>query len=439
MACAGVEAGGVLWRVLGSDREALTAQLGSVVGDIEAGRLKDQKSGRRKQLYDVRLGDGSEHLLKVNHYVGLAACWRRLRGSKARREERLARTAHGRGLPTPLPVAWGERHRGGRLEACFLLVPRLAGVADLMQLQNDRSLSRRSRLALAAAFGRLARQVHQAGLRQDDFAPNNFLARLGPEPELFVIDFERARMRSGPVPRAACVPALVRLDRRLPEVSNAERWRFLLAYTGSRRAARCWWRELAGLAPRVALEDLAHLRRTTTRKGRRFEPVPAVEGFGWERRDGASRTLRRQGSETASTWTRRVPAASRRRGRELWAMANLLWLRGLAPRPRAWLHGQMGAALVFEPLDDAQRLSELTHPARLVGALEKLLGRLLALGRLLPELTAHEIAVLDADAAHPRLGLLAPERMVVGDALPPESRLREARDRARALLASCGS
>jgi hypothetical protein len=424
---------GVGWHLEQADAESLSPLLARLMRDLDRGRLENQKSGRRKELYAVELEKRGEHLLKVNRYPGASGWWRRLRGSKARREQRIAREVARRGLPAPVPSAWGERGRL-RLDSCYLLVPRLEDVVDLAVLESDRTLPPASRRNLASAFGALSRRVHEAGLQQDDFAPNNFLVRLAPVPELFVIDFERARLRRGPVPHERRLDALVRLDRRLPGVSNAERWRFLVAYAGDTQAARSWWIELATIAPRVAARDLARMRRTTTGEGRRIRRVRRGELAGWARHEADLDALLRAGAKDHSAWRRAYPSRSRGQGRDLWAAAHLLWLRGLGARPLALLHDVSGATLWLERAEAARGLHEARGNEPLQSAIVHLLGRLLGLGSLDPALGPEDIGVIGSSAAGLRAVLLAPERLRIGDALAPAHRLREATRIARSIV-----
>jgi hypothetical protein len=426
---------GVSWRLDRAEKQSLCPLLARLVRDVEAGRLQNQKSGRRKELYAVELEGRGEHLLKVNRYPDADGWWRRLRGSKARREQRIAHEIARRGLPVPLPIAWGERVRG-KLEACYLLVPCLVEVVDLSTLESDRTLSQTSRRALASAFGALSRRVHDAGLQQDDFAPNNFLVRLVPQPELYVIDFERARLRVGPVPHPHRLNALARLDRRLAGVSNSERWRFLLAYAGDSDTARRWWLELAAAAPRVAGRDIARLRRTTTREGRRIRRVRAGEISGWARRETElDALLEADDLRQPGAWGRHYQDHSPRDARDLWAAAHLLWLRGLGARPLALLRGTHGTTLWLECEDGARDLDEAREDDGIGAATTKLLGRLLALASLDPGLERRDIGVIGSDPAHLRAVLLAPERLEIGLAPAPSDRLREARRLAHRVIA----
>jgi tRNA A-37 threonylcarbamoyl transferase component Bud32 len=411
-------------------------RLAALVADLEAGRLANRKSSRRKALHAVSLAPGGapDHLLKVNRYAGLDAWRHRFAGSKARREVTRARAVARRGIPTPLPVAWGERSAGGRLRACFLLVPLLRGAADLEALERAPDLSPGERRALARAFGALARRVHDAGVYQDDFAPNNFLARRGTPPELWMIDFERVRLRRGPVSERERLHMLGKLERRVPGASAAERVEFLRAYeAGDRAALRARWRALAELAPRLARHDLARAARTASHEGRRFTIVRAAGVRGWARRDAPPAALVAGEGGGVGLWRVRRPAS---RARELWAAGNLLWLRGLGPLPLACLVRGGEAELRLARAPGEAPLVELAEPGRASAALAKLVGRLLALGAL--EAPAPTEIVMATGARGGLTALLAaPDRLRVGTAAPPGARLALARGLTRALLEGC--
>ena len=415
-------------------------RLAELVADLEAGRLANRKSGRRKELYAVALGEGGapDHLLKVNRYTGLDAWLHRLRGSKARREVVRAREVARRGIPTPLPVAWGERWAGGRLRTCFLLVPLLRDAADLEVLERDASLTARERRALARAFGALSRRAHDAGIFQDDFAPNNFLARRGAPPELWMIDFERVRLRRSSVSERARLHMLGKLERRLPGARAAERVDFLTAYeAGDRGLLRARWHALAEQAPRLARRDLARLARTTASGGRRYAPLRAEGVEGWARRDAPLAALLATDGGGTCAWRISRPGLRSARGRELWAVANLLWLRGLAPRPLACLVRGDGAELCLSRAPEETLLGDLAAPERVRAALATLVGRLLALGSLEAVPTPSEIVLAPGARGSATALLMTPDRLRVGAAAPPQERLALARRVTREILERC--
>jgi hypothetical protein len=369
------------------------------------------KSGRRKELYRLAIErEAPDYLLKVNRYERGAGGIRRLRRSKARRELAVAEALQARGIETPLPFAAGEARALGRLTCCYLLIPVLDGARDFMELWSGTGISRAERAGWAIALGQLSRRLHDAGLLQEDFAPNNFLSYRDDPPRILPIDFERARIRRalGPGDRRRM---LAELDRHLAGASTAYRMRFLRAYAGGdRRAARRWWRRLPPASARLAALDLAHLRRTSTVDGRRFRNAAWNDWSGWVVRDAPelalaeSRTAGPDAADPPETrsilvesdgllWRGSGPA-SRRRARDLWATAHMLWARGgLVPRPVACVTrgGEMRLWLARDPASQTLLQSCDSPEARRAAIV--LVDRLLALGRLDPWLSTRKIAL----------------------------------------------
>lgn len=353
---------GVAWWLADAAPGSALERAARALAALRAGKLENRRTGRRKELYALRLDSlpGSEdagapdHLLKVSRYRGGAAWRKRLRGSKARRELALAEAVSRRGIPTPVPLAAGEE-RGARLRSCYLLVPFLEGATDLLALWRERALPPAERRELVVAFARLVRAMHDAGVLQEDLAPNNFLARRASRLELFAIDFERTRLRAGLSERER-VALLAKLERFFATAPDTDRWRFLRAYGGA--TARRLAHHLEERAPRRAHADAARLGRTALRAGRRF--TPAVHGAwrGFERRDAdpaviAAALEARQAPllDLPNAWLVGWSGVAPRELRRRWLVANLLHLRGgLAPLPLGcWSDGRDARLLLAAP------------------------------------------------------------------------------------------
>jgi hypothetical protein len=359
---------------------------------LETGAV-DLKRGRRKQMYRLTLaGEERAYLLKVNRYERGAGGIRRLR--------------------RPQPFAAGEARAGGRLNSCYLLIPVLKGVRDLKDLWFRDGVRRAEHSAWATALGQLSRRLHDAGLLQADFAPNNFLFRPGDPPQLLPVDFERARIRRD-LGAGARGRMLAKLDRHLAGASATDRMRFLRAYAGGdRRAARRWWRHLTSVAARLAARDLARLRRTSTAAGRRMQCVAWNEWSGWARADAPEPERARAEARTAGPDAARPPdtvgilvepdaglwrgsgGASRAAARSLWAAGHMLWARGLAPRPVACVtrDGELRFWLARDPTSRTLLQCSDSEEARRAAIV--LVDRLLALGRLDSWLSTRKIALV---------------------------------------------
>lgn len=236
------------------------------------------------------LGSWSERL---GGFFRLAGRWRYLLRSKARKESEAQVVAYQKGVPTILPLAVADRKRFGLAAGSFVIfdwegqsqsMDELvrAAVASRSTSQGARGFSRLRKIALA--YGRFARFVHDAGVLQDDFDPNNVLVRFeGDKPLFRLIDFERvdpsrflrAEDRAWSLAKAA---------RRTRGVPEALRRAFLSGYfegTDSSGALWAWHeneigsrRSFLGLLEEARLHlvvrDACRMRRNSTTVNRNF-------------------------------------------------------------------------------------------------------------------------------------------------------------------------
>ncbi len=421
--------------------QPLLARALAALADAEA-----LESPGPKGLYRLALaGAKPDFLLKVRRYGRRGAWPGRLRTGRARRELALASALARREVAVAVPLAAGERRRAGLLRACYLLVPIVDGAEDLARLWRAGEVASRERRAWATALGRLARRLHELGLDQADFAPNNFLVLRGEPPRLLPVDFERARLR-GRLGARARGRMLADLDGRLEGCGAATRLRLLVAYSGGERAAaRRQWRRAELEAARLAARELDHLRRAGTRESRRFQPFASGGWRGWARRDTAllglvardlaADTERRPSASAAprieacgALWRWSASGVGPREARRVWAAAQLLWQRGgLTPLPLA-LARRFGEAQLWLARDPAvRRLDELAGVAPARWAAVVLIDRLLALGRLAPRLDAGSVALAAAPGGRWRAVLLDPSAWRPGRPVRRERRARARR------------
>jgi tRNA A-37 threonylcarbamoyl transferase component Bud32 len=166
----------------------------------------------------------------------LKQCARR---SKAKRAALNALELTAAGIPTAAPLAWGVR-RGWELRARSVLVMEdLAGAVDLGRWKGDR-------LPVIGRIGRLIGNLHRAGFRHRDLKPTNLL--ITPDGSPYLIDLDGLR-RPGAVPRAGAVADVVKLARRMVELSTLspkEAALFVAGYASARDGSprRRWWKSL---------------------------------------------------------------------------------------------------------------------------------------------------------------------------------------------------
>ncbi len=442
------EVAGVRWWLsAGSDAAALKPRLERALQQLDG--AEDLRSGRRKRLFRLALGAGGgpDHLLKRCGYPPSRGWLQHARGSKARRELSIAESLARRGVPVVVPLAAGERRRAGRLIECFLLVPLLEAAIDLRRLWNDPALTGSERRHLVTSLGEILRHAHSAGLYQDDLAPNNVLATGGSTAGLRLVDFERARLRPRLGTRARR-RTLAKLARAAAAVSSAQRLRFLRAYAGTSAEARRWWERLRAEAPQLARRDDMRMRRTATRDGRRFQRIERGDWRGFALR-GAEPGPALAGLSAApppaagsarieiadGVWRVIYPRLSAGRARRLWARANTLAARGLAPVPLALLSDPHRTLLVVEPGAGARPLGLLASGDTERRAAARLLVELEGLGELREGLSAEAFALVRTGVARLGAQIVAPHAFCFGG----RSGSRRSHGVAARLLASLAS
>jgi hypothetical protein len=411
------------WLRAGEDPARLAPLLEHALGRLAS--AADLRSGRRKRLYHLGLesGERPDHLLKRNAYPPSRG-WRHAAGrSKARRELAVAEGLAARGVAVVVPLAAGERRCKGRLVECFLLVELVSGARDLRRVWSDPCLPPSRRRQLARALGALVREAHAAGLDQDDLAPNNVLVSAETD-ALRLVDFERARLRSRTGLRGRR-RSLAKLARAAAGVPSSQRLRFLRAYAGDPGEARLWWNRLRDEAPRLARRDDARMCRVATRDGRRFEPI-ARSGWRGHARRGVDpeRLLARLGpgphaggmriEVDAPAWRVVYPRLPARRAARVWARANTLAARGLAPAPLALLSDDARTVLLLELPAGARRMGEGVCAPAERRATARLLAELGAIGSLAPGLGSDALAFVGSASGALRALLVAPDGVRLG-------------------------
>jgi tRNA A-37 threonylcarbamoyl transferase component Bud32 len=222
----------------------------------------------RKRFYRIA-PDGVGPALFVKVFT-VSGAWPRLRSllrpSKARREARTAEAVRARGFEVAGPVAVGEERCWGTLRRSFSVVAELQG-RDLLDRLADLRTTPEERRGLVVAFGAFARRLHDAGIDQDDFSPNNFLVDTAGN--FVLLDFERCRV--GPELGDRRWTLLAKLHRHELSVSRTDRLRFLRAYLGEGahpRARRAAWREIERAFWRIRRRDARRAARAAFRIGR---------------------------------------------------------------------------------------------------------------------------------------------------------------------------
>jgi UDP-glucose:(heptosyl)LPS alpha-1,3-glucosyltransferase len=173
------------------------------------------------------------------------------------------------GIATSPPVAFAARRRWGLEWEGLTVSADLAGCVSLEEFLRTRisqpgrrSATERAFLQrLARALARMARSLHRQGVNHQDFYLGHFFIPaeqpLKEEPRLFLVDLQRL-VRRRAVPRRYLVKDLGQLlysASELPQVSRADKMRFLRLYLGERPLsprAKKLARAVIGKAGRIA-------------------------------------------------------------------------------------------------------------------------------------------------------------------------------------------
>ncbi len=264
----------IRWWVYGPHTPKLDALLADPEAVLAGPGILARELVGRKRFFRVDGGDAEPALfVKVFSLPPGAKRIRYfLRPSKARRERAIAARVARLGFEVAAPLAVGERRRFGVLDRSYSVIREVAA-RDLVRLLGEGGLSGAERRTLLERFGRLARALHEAGVDQDDFAPNNFLAR--PDGSFVLIDFERCHVRRGPLGDARFTQ-LAKLHRRDLGVSRSDRLRFLRAYLGEqagRQERRAAWLRIWPEFRRIRGHDARHAEASAFSEGRNLTRV----------------------------------------------------------------------------------------------------------------------------------------------------------------------
>lgn len=155
------------------------------------------------------------------------------RNSKGYREWKLACKIERKGIPTLVPFAIGEKRKFGLLQESLIVVEMLKNSIDLEELflKEVKIDDFRLKREIICEYGRWASRIHNQGILQDDFDPNNVLLQWKDNQrfQLFLIDFARVKLfKSLSVKKK--VHSLAKLNRMGSKMRQTDRLRFLKAY-----------------------------------------------------------------------------------------------------------------------------------------------------------------------------------------------------------------
>lgn len=184
-------------------------------------------TGERALVRAYRRGGVVRHLNPDRYFLG----------HRAFRELRAAEAARRGGVRTPLPLAATERPAGLLGYRAWLATLWVPDARDAAAWLEEAAEEERGRMLREA--GRQVARMHAAGVAHPDLNLRNLLVAEEPGtegPAVYLLDFDRARVHPGPVPRGRRVRDLKRLARsarKLGAPVEAAGWRALREGYGS--------------------------------------------------------------------------------------------------------------------------------------------------------------------------------------------------------------
>jgi 3-deoxy-D-manno-octulosonic acid kinase len=123
-------------------------------------------------------------------------------------------TAEARRRGVAAPEVLAARVEGGLLYRGAIVTAEVPGAVTLLEAMR-RASDDAGRRALAARAGSVVAHMHRAGVWHADLNLTNLLVPVGDAPGLTILDLDRARLGSRPLPPRACRQNLARLARSL--------------------------------------------------------------------------------------------------------------------------------------------------------------------------------------------------------------------------------
>ncbi len=215
-------------------------------------------------------------LIKIYLYPGLLQSGKYIfRRSKGKKEIELAREISRRGIPTVMPEKFQDIKKWGILKKSIIVTAQLPDSLNLEELLINRQLpDRRLKKKIIEEYGQLARLIHDQGVYQEDFDPNNILyqKKQSGSFQLYFLDFERIRIVKK-LPFAQRIHLLAKLNRMGRRLPKTDQMRFLKAYLGSQTTKedrKRWIHEIRREEENIFLKDQRRAWKQCTKSNSRI-------------------------------------------------------------------------------------------------------------------------------------------------------------------------
>ncbi|MDO8142164.1 MAG: lipopolysaccharide kinase InaA family protein, partial [Candidatus Brocadiales bacterium] len=233
------------------------------------------------------------YLVKIYKYPNLIQKIKQLfKNTRGFREFNTTYISAMKGIPVEVPVAYGE---GRRLftKKSYLIIRKIKHASTLREFFKS-SVVFKERRDVLKKFGKLAKIIHDSGVKQDDFSLDNFLVYNDENSErrLILIDFERVSIQTKFLSEKQRVWYLAKLNRAKKYFTNTERLRFLLSYAeGNFDYCKRLARQIEAVTVHIQKKDAKKFYKQCIHKNRKFVIFKNTKYYGYYRRDYSPETL----------------------------------------------------------------------------------------------------------------------------------------------------
>lgn len=258
--------------------------------------LTIMRKDRYKILGEFKVFHANEeqaYLVKMYKYSGLIQKIKQLfKNTRGFREFNTTCVAAMKCVPVEVPVAYGERKHIFTKES-YLIIRKIKRSCTLREYFRS-SISPGERRDVLKKFGKLAKTIHDSGVKQDDFSLDNFLVyddEAG-ERRLILIDFERVSIQTRCLSEKQRIWYLAKLNRAKRYFSNTERLRFLVSYTdGNFDYFKKLARQIETVTVHIQKKDARKFYKQCIHENRKFGVFKDTNYHGYFKRDYSPETL----------------------------------------------------------------------------------------------------------------------------------------------------
>ncbi|MBM4055710.1 MAG: hypothetical protein FJ264_13820 [Planctomycetes bacterium] len=274
----------------------LTPYLQQIKTPIDHTLINVKREDRFKILAEFEVSNSGEvcrFILKVYKYPSFFQQLRQLlKRTKAFREFRMTYLAGFNSVPVEVPVAFGEQ-KSLFIKESYLIIRKIEHSVTLNDYfrNNDCYAERRSVLR---EFGKLARTIHDSGVKQDDFSLNNFLmSEHDGHIKIILIDFERVSIQPESLQEKQSILYLAKLNRTKGLFCNTDRLRFLMSYTnGDYAYGKKLAKQIESMTILLQKKDSKKFVRQCVCKNRKFGVFSDTKFQGWHRKAYSQETIK---------------------------------------------------------------------------------------------------------------------------------------------------